>query len=169
MNRQLRSVGIAGISGRALAQSQVETALRSSYTSYQYCLVDFLAEHLADASRSFGGDMQKVVLMAIIGQVHLHVVMAAESSRQSTEDFPPERRGILTNRLADVTGISRETTRRKLLELEQKGWLRREHGFWMLALTDEVAVAQHDLSDLDSRGIRRTAAFFVSLTGIVAN
>jgi hypothetical protein len=145
----------------------VEAAFRKSYPRYQYYLVDFIAEHLTDLSRSFNGDMQMAVLLAIIGQSHLNAVIAAEAAGRGLDDILPERRGITTNRLADVTGIPRETARRKLRDMESRGWLQRSDGLWHLALQGNVAIAAHDLDGLDGRSIRRTARLFSLLLPLV--
>ncbi len=38
------------------------------YREYQYCFVEFLTEHLADVSRAFDGDLQEMLVLAVIGR-----------------------------------------------------------------------------------------------------
>lgn len=148
-------------------QADVEALLRRNYAKVQYLLVDFLAEHLADTSRVFGGDMQKAVLLAIIGQAHLSAEHAAVASGRRVMEFPPERRGITTLRLSDASGIPRETVRRKLMEMEKAGWLTREGTFWVLVMQDHESVARADLSEIDDRGITRAARLFALLSSVL--
>lgn len=105
----------------SVSQAEVEASFREHHVDYQYCFVDFFAEHLSDVSRVFRGDLQMAVLLAIIGQVTLQAITVARRTGRPIEDMPPERRGITTHRLADATGIPRETVRRKLARMEELG------------------------------------------------
>lgn len=151
---------------RAPNLSEVEDVFRQNYARVQYSLVDFLADHLADASRAFGGDMKMVVLLAVLGQMHLGVARAAEAQVHG-DGLPPGRRGMTTHRLADITGIPRETARRKLTLMEKNGWLVHDGTLWMLAMNGAEAAARADLADLDARGIRRAARLFSTLAPLV--
>lgn len=135
---------------------------------FQYCFVDFLAEQLADMSRSFQGDLQMVVLLATVGQVSLSAAIAAEAGGRSPAELAPERRGMTTNRLADCTGIPRETARRKLIAMEKMGWLTREDNFWYLTTSGEDTVARQALAELDDRALSRTARLYSSLSRLIA-
>ena len=153
--------------GPARSIAEIDAAFRANYVRFQYLLVDFMAEHLADASRAFKGDMQSAVLIAIIGQVTLQAVTAARAAGRAIDDIPPDRRGISTFRLADATGIPRETVRRKLVAMERIGWLKREENFWFLTFTGEDATARHDLAAVDGRSIGRAARFYAGVTPLV--
>lgn len=147
---------------------EVERALRRHYPRYQYCFVDFFAEQLADVSRAFQGDLQMVVLLATIGQVSLSAALAAEAGGRSPTELAPERRGMTTNRLADCTGIPRETARRKLLAMQKMGWLERQDNFWFLNTSGEDTVARQALADLDDRSVSRTARLYATLSRLIA-
>ena len=165
--RAARSEPKSGVRRRALDTGLIEADFKRNYARFQYCLVDFLAEHLADASKTFGGDMESVVLLALLGQTHLNAVIAAEASGRDTEEIPPDRKGITTGRMADASGIPRETVRRKLNALAGRGWVSREDGFWHLSMEGQDAVARGDLAELDERGVRRTARLFALLAPLV--
>lgn len=152
---------------RGLDADIVEAAFRKNYARFQYCLVDFLADQLVETSRRFGGDMEAVVLLALLGQTHLNALLAAEAGGRTTSEIPPDRKGMTTSRLADASGIPRETVRRKLTSLAGRGWLDREDGFWHLAMEGQDAVARGDLGELDEGGIRRTARLFALLAPLV--
>lgn len=118
---------------------------RDKYRLIQYHFVEFLTAHLSDVSRVFDGDLQEMLIMAIIGQVYLH---ADGLGRQSAP--------ISASRLSDVTGVPRQTVRRKLESLKGRGWIEKtEDGGWRLIENDRTPVAYHDLSDINCRSLER--------------
>ena len=50
------------------AIGQMTEDLLANYRAVQYQYLQFLSEHLADCSRSFGGDFDQVVILAVLGQ-----------------------------------------------------------------------------------------------------
>jgi DNA-binding transcriptional ArsR family regulator len=139
-------------------------AFAEEYHRYQYALVEFVVAHLTDLSRSFNGDLQQAVILAVIGQVRLHVRKAvAESGGTPPAD---EDVSITASRLSDVTGIPRETVRRKLKLLQDRGWIeRRRDGAWFL-VTDRGgsdAPARRHFAEQDKRTRRLVADLFVEL------
>lgn len=147
--------------------AQIEAALYANYARYQYCYVDLFAENLADVSRVFKGDMQMAVLLGIIGQMTLQAATTASLVGKALTDFPSERRGITTFRLADATGIPRETARRKLVAMERMGWLERDGSIWLLAVSGTESAARRDLGELDARAVKRVAQFLAAMVPIV--
>jgi DNA-binding transcriptional ArsR family regulator len=127
-----------------------------SYPTYQYAFVDFIVEHLTDLSRSFEGDFQQVMLLAILGQRRLKAqIMAGRPGRALAPTT-----AVSASRLADVTGIPRETVRRKLATLKDRGWIEQEpDGSWSLIsdTSGEDMPARRDLAELDVRGRMRVA------------
>jgi DNA-binding IclR family transcriptional regulator len=84
-------------------------------------------------------------------------------------DLPPERTSTSASRIADITGIPRQTVRRKLAALEEWGWIvRNPDGTCRLAHTDGETAAKRDLSDVDRRALRRVARLFTDLETLVA-
>jgi DNA-binding IclR family transcriptional regulator len=123
----------------------MKTLSREEYRFLQYHFVQFLAEHLSDVSRVFNGDLQEVLVLAIIGQVYMH---ADEHGRENAS--------IAATRISEVTNIPRQTVRRKLQSLERRGFINQlESGSWQLVVHDMQAVAQRGLYDVDQRGIDR--------------
>lgn len=118
---------------------------REEYRLLQYHFVQFITEHLSDVSRVFNGDLQEVLVLAIIGQVYMH------ADEQGRENAP-----IAATRIAEVTNIPRQTVRRKLQSLERRGFIYQiESGGWQLVVRDKEAVAREGLAELDRRGIER--------------
>lgn len=109
-----------------------------------------------------------MMVLAIVGQVKLRVVRAAILAGEDPATIPPERCGIGASRIADVTSIPRQTVRRKLELLEQRGWIERlDDSTWTLRYHDCVAEARAGLSDVDRRSIERVARVFAELEALV--
>jgi DNA-binding MarR family transcriptional regulator len=142
---------------------EVEAAFLGQYPAYQYNLVEFITTHLVDVSRQFGGDLQQMLLMAVIGQVHIHRML----TQPEAQDAAIEPASISASRLADVTGIPRQTVRRKLASLAARGWIEQNgSAAWRLKVVDGDAPARRDLADIDRRAIRRMAGLFANLEAL---
>jgi hypothetical protein len=130
---------------------------REQYRAFRYQFVDLFVEHLADVSSAFGGDLQEMLVLAIVGQVRIRAV---EMGRETAP--------ISASRISDVTAIPRQTVRRKLQSLERRGWVRQiVGGGWELIMADGEAVAQAGLKELDGRGIERAIKFVRNMREIV--
>lgn len=140
-------------------------AFDARYPAYQYCMVEFLTEHLADVSRTFEGDLQEALVLAVIGQMYLRAHMAqAQSHPAAALDA-----SISASRIADVTGIPRQTVRRKLQALEARGWIERTStAAFRLVVRDGSSNAREDLDGLDRRGVDRAARLFCGLQKVLA-
>ena len=143
-------------------------AFEADYMAYQYRWVEFFIEHLADLSRAFRGDLQAMMVLALVGQVQLRAVRAAVKAGTDPAAIPAERLSIGASRIADVTGIPRETVRRRLTALERKGWLVRSgEADWRLAIADGKAAARADLATIDRRAMVRLARLFADFEALV--
>lgn len=130
---------------------------REQYRALQYHFVQFFAEHLADVSIAFNGDLQEMLVLAVIGQVYIR------AEEQERDNAP-----ISASRISDVTAIPRQTVRRKLQSLERRGWVRQlDNGAWQLVVHDGEALARNGLLDLDRRGAERITKFVRSVRGLV--
>lgn len=59
------------------------TRSREQRRLLQYNFSEFFTEHLLDVSPVFEGDLQMMLVLAVMGQAYLHGMNADESSRQS--------------------------------------------------------------------------------------
>jgi predicted transcriptional regulator of viral defense system len=122
--------------------------------------VEFLTEHLADVSRAFGGDLQEMLVLAIIGQKQLRSAINQQGAETA----------ISASRIADVTGIPRQTVRRKLKSLEARGWITQTpDAAYKLAILAGGSPAKSDLNDVDRRAIERVARLYLNLTRVLAS
>lgn len=101
---------------------------------------------LIECRRHFDGDMDQMLILSIIGE---RTLTPERARGLSYGDFLQGRRSpglprrINTQSIADCTGIPRETVRRKLRVLIDRGWVRRlEDG--TLEVSEHAAV---DLAD----------------------
>ena len=138
-------------------------AIEANYGQFQYHFVEFITAHLSDCSRVFGGDLQELLVLGIIGQA----LLSSYNSR-SARDNHMDYGAISASRIADVSGIPRETVRRKLRSLSERGWIvQTEDAQWKIRLENGVAVARKDLSELDKRGLTRMAKAILRLGPIL--
>lgn len=135
----------------------------ANYPTVQYAYIGFLSEHLADMSRAFRGDLQLPLVLAVLGQRRLQWFIEAE--REGAE--PGWSPAMTVMRIADVTGVPRETARRKLAELERLGWIERGEGGWTLIMREGRARARADLADLDRRSLARAARLVTTLQSLL--
>jgi DNA-binding MarR family transcriptional regulator len=159
------------MSGKALGASENQKraerlveAFEEEYPRYQYAFVEFLVAHLTDVSKAFDGDLQQALILAVIGQVRLR---ARKTAQDSGALIPADEDIVITaSRLADVTGIPRETVRRKLKLLQDRGWIeRRPDGAWFLVSDTGGldAPARRHFAEQEKRTRRIVAGLVVEL------
>lgn len=139
---------------------RMNAAFAANYRTVQYHYVQFLSEHLVDCSRTFEGDFDQVVILAVMGQ------RALDAVRQVAEDVEAVSGAFWMSamRIADVTGLPRETVRRKLKSLEARGWVKQETSKgWALVTSEGAAPIRQALGGLDKRGLARLSKLIVSI------
>ncbi|MCZ8375821.1 MAG: helix-turn-helix domain-containing protein [Beijerinckiaceae bacterium] len=150
-----------------LTAEQIEARFKARYATYQYHFVEFFTEHLADCSRAFGGDLQLMLVLALMGQMHLQALVAQKQNPDHRAPSVREQK-ITASRIADASGIPRETVRRKLTKLEQWGWVEQEgSGAWRIVIGEQGSNARRDLAELDQRAMARIAVFYHKLQTII--
>lgn len=101
---------------------------------------DAFCELLVTLRRYFGGDLDRMLVLAIIGSRTLARgrIDGMCYDRFMEGERANERAPINLQSIADYSGIPRETVRRKLLDLERSGWItRRNKGD--LVITEKAA------------------------------
>lgn len=143
---------------------------RSAQLRYQY--VEFLVDHLCDCCRVFQGDLQEMLVLALIGQIHMRAMLDAGPDGMIAPRTIPGIHGISASRVAEITGIPRQTVRRKLAKLEAKGWVETlPSGLWALVTRDGSAAArlgEDGLNALDARSMARVLGLAKRLGRIIA-
>lgn len=137
----------------------------------QYGFVELLIDHLCDVGRALRGDLQAMLVLVLIGRTWPNAVRSAQAEGIDPSAQPPKRTSTCASRTTDVTGILRQTVRRKLAALEQRGWIaRNDDGSFRLVCVpgDGPTVARSDLSDIDRRALLRVARLSGDLAAMVA-
>lgn len=147
---------------------QAEDALTANYVEFQYCFVDFLVEYLEDLSRMFRGDLTLMLVLAVIGQSRIRAVRDAMTTGLAPAEVATLRSGVSASRVADLTSVPRQTVRRKLAQLRDKGWVEQyEDGTWGMTVSQGASNARQDLKEADRRALARVARMFADLESIV--
>jgi DNA-binding MarR family transcriptional regulator len=152
---------------RAAMREAYATLFRKNYIAFQYHFVEFMTGHLIRCSRRFGGDLDEMLILAIIGQVHLRAELDIAADGRVSRRSEPSEVSISASRIADVTGIPRATARRKLAKLQKRGWVEQlSDGQWKLIFRDGAAPVAHELTELDASGIDGMADLMAALQPI---
>lgn len=145
------------------ADPDFDSLIDADYGLLQYHFVEFVIAHLSDCSRVFGGDLQEMLVLGLIGQVFLR----RYNSGARIED-EADHSAISASRIADILGVPRETVRRKLQSLSERGWIvQTDHSMWKLKFRDGASVAREELSELDRRGRSRMAKAVLTLSPLL--
>ena len=147
------------------SHSELYRALyRDNYFVFQYNFVQFFVEHLADVSRVFNTDLQSVLVLAVVGQMELQARIRSNFHEDGEMPLgllkgPPPR--INVSSIAELTGIPRETVRRKLEGLAERQWIARDSkGLWHIAVTGlDMSPVRRELTDLDRRQAERICRY----------
>jgi DNA-binding MarR family transcriptional regulator len=148
--------------------SEIETCLRENIVFFHYHFMEFLSQFLADGLRAFGGDLEELMVMAIVGQMHIRGRLDASTAVDGKPTKASARVSISASRISDVTGIPRQTVRRKLEVLERRGWIERDsQATWRLRMEDGRPVAQAGLKALNEAGTARFARLMAKLLPVL--
>lgn len=116
-----------------------------------------LTRHLIACRRVFDGDMDLFLVMTIIGERTFTTRAApAGMSREAFQSGSVSERetaAINLQSIADYSGIPRETVRRKIEILIDKGWVARDEHKYVTA-TDTANAALSELTDSSVRFLR---------------
>lgn len=159
------TVGALNRSDRA---DGITLAFESFYLDYQYVFVEFLIGHMVDAATVFDGDYQEMLVLAVLGQARLGAVRAAANSDFTVLDVDAAAESTNASRIADITRIPRQTVRRKLASLMERGWIEcDEAGAYRLVSVGGHSSARRDLAELDRRAIHRVALLVADPQSII--
>lgn len=145
--------------------AQFEQMMRDDYARVYYHWVQLVCDHFSDCSRVFGGDLQQMLIVSLIGQSHLGQLRAMQAAKGGEPEYDPRVRHRTTaSRLSDITGIPRETVRRKLRSLANQGWIARDSdGVWSLVAEGGSTAARLALQDLEDRAMARVSRFTAAM------
>ena len=142
-----------------VTEHDIENDFGRIYSSH----VENFTWFLIQCRRHFGGDLDRFLVLAVIGD-------RTFAHRNAPPHFKPEDLGglkmdripkepINLQSIADFSGIPRETVRRKLRDLMALGWIERDdHGSF--AATSKAATDLEPLTKIGIRYLARMKAIF---------
>jgi hypothetical protein len=137
---------------------------RTDCTRSYYHWVDLLTEQLSDCCRVFDGDLQSMLILSIIGQSHFSALLTARNPDEAFDPHPPAESGLSASRISELSGIPRQTVRRKLETLARQGWIEKDaRSRWSIRRAAAGAGVWADLFNLEQRTIHRIARFMAQL------
>lgn len=156
------------------AEELFRRAYRERFAEYHLAWSVFFVGHLADL-RAYFGDLEDALLLAAFGLGPLADKLRA--SRRSgdvealTFDGMPASEGWTNaRRLAEVTGIPRETVRRKLDAFRRRGWIEQaENRSWRIAVAaDGRAPLAADMEAANAEFLKRLSRLMAEFSRIEA-
>lgn len=131
--------------------------VRRHHLEFSYISGRYMLEHLARLYRAFDGDIVAALVLGTVGQHNARRFYdeVVSHSRQTYDELRKASsnharlRPCNTMSISMSTGIPRETVRRKVQWLIQKGWLRRE-GRDKLYVTEAAA---HHFMEFDTETV----------------
>jgi len=107
----------------------VEDEIKAAFGKVWPVHVASLTRLLIECRRTFDGDLDLFLVLAVIGdrtfsQRHADPSVDFDTFQQGSAR-PTQPLDINIRSIADYSGIPRETVRRKIAELEAKGWVQR--------------------------------------------
>ena len=139
-------------------------AFEASYVDYQYIFVQFLIEHLCDVGAAFKGDYQSMLVLAVIGQTRLHAVRSQRDGLNDATDNVFAESCNATS-ISEIAGIPRQTVRRKLADLVDRGMVLAGGGAMLRGLdkllSEETGLPAHVADDSLSAVDTRTESLII--------
>ena len=139
--------------------------IRERYVEVWPKILDPWTQYLIAARSAFDGDMDKMIVLAVIGLMSLqdHGLLARDPRSLSYDDLtapearPADARPINIESISLYTGIPRESVRRKVRELIARKWVARDTRGYLVVLP-AAAIELEALSTLLFQLIGRIAS-----------
>ncbi len=143
-----------------------ETYIKDNFGTIWPAHVETLTWFLIECRRHFGGDLDRFLVLCVIGDRTLSRGKAPAGLKyeemMAASWIPNEPEALNTRSVADFSGIPRETVRRKVLELIDLGWVERDENGYLRA-TRKAAVDLAPLTDTSFQYIARMAKTLASV------
>jgi DNA-binding transcriptional ArsR family regulator len=128
------------------------TVVEENYVKFQHEFLEFLYAHLVDMRVIFEGDLDALLIFISISRYYLR----DERANPDMDEALGDNRHLTLSRIAELTGIPRETVRRKLRQLESKGLLEKgQHDNWRLVVQDGQPVIRTKYEPVWQRVMQR--------------
>lgn len=143
-----------------------EETLRQNFGKLHAIHVAALTRHLIQCRKVFDGDLDLFLVLTIIGERTFNprnapnVTSHADFLDGTVRNLEPA--AINLQSIADYSGIPRETVRRKVEYLIEKGWVERDDRRFVTA-TDKAKDSLVELTDSEMRYLRDMESALVSV------
>ena len=140
-----------------------EETLRKNFGRLHSLHVASFTRHLVECRRALGGDLDLFLVLTIIGERTFtprkapEAMSHAEFLQRSVETLEPA--AINLQSIADYSGIPRETVRRKMETLLEKGWVQRDERKFV-TVTDKAKDDLYSLTESAMRYLQEMAQAF---------
>lgn len=143
----------------------MEEEVRAKFGKIWPAHVGSLTQFLIECRRTFDGDLDMFLVLAVIGdrtfsQRHVDPAINFQEFQNSAVDVRPE--DINIRAIADFSGVPRETARRKVAQLADKGWITRTDDGFIVA----TQKAKDELEPLTLTSIKYVASMMSLLRDI---
>jgi hypothetical protein len=142
-----------------------DTVVQDNYVTFQHEFIEFLVAQLIDFRKVFNGDLDELLIFIFVSRYHLR----EERGRQDDGDQDNFWAVSPTlSRISELTGIPRETVRRKLLALQKRGLLEKvEQDKWQVALHNDQPIIRVQYEQFWQREMRRLVRLVRALAPFV--
>jgi hypothetical protein len=145
--------------------STPQTVVEENYVKFQHEFIEFLFAHLVDMRVIFEGDLDALLVFISVSRYYLRDERAHP---EMGEDALGSNRHLTLSRISEVTGVPRETARRKLKLLESKGLLEKgPYDNWRLSVQDGQPVIRSKYEPVWQRMMQRLVKLVRTLRGDV--
>ena len=153
----------SAMSDRTKSSQPPQKARSARHDAARHLFGRLVVDHLVGCSRVFGGDLVQMMLLAIIDQFYSDAFIA-----HGRTPLPPGAGRVSASYLAAITNIPRETVRRKLSLLAERGCAEQaEDHTWRLAVDSAGRNVWRELDELDERGLKRLAELQACLDSVL--
>ena len=123
--------------------AQFEAAFQRAFSIVAFIANRHLVDHMMRASRAFDIDFEMLVIWAVVAHQNAAHLMPPGSMPSATltdagvlpDTATPQLRPLRLRDVSQITGIPRETARRKLGKLRERGWLVEAADGWVVDRT----------------------------------
>lgn len=131
--------------------------IEAAYSILAFTMNRCVIDQMLRSSRRFGGDYERLILWGVLAHLNVAPLMppgsppsAVLDARGSVPGAADRLHAVRASDLAQITGIPRETVRRKLRSLERDGWIVQETTGWAIS----IGTTETELRDFTMQSIR---------------
>jgi hypothetical protein len=148
-----------------------ERAMLRAFGLLAFTMNRFIVDQMVRSARHLGGDHERLVIWGVLAHLNVAHLMPPGSlprtvldDNGTVPDAQQRMRPMLLRDLAQITGIPRETARRKLESLREDGWVLRTVDGWVID-----AVRSRELRGYTLEGVERFLQTARAMEAVIAD